>query len=235
MTASNELRELLGDLSAEVAQTDETGLFARLLRSRRARRRRVRLVAPARARDPRTIPMTAVVAAAPGRAAAWVAAGGVDPALLAAAPWRRCWGGCRRLVRDGYQYCCWTCLSAKDGGWRLGPWNPDGAWTDMHTQACESRHLAGSAAYSLAAAWRAAERRTTMTVKSRPGYHLCPVRVCPLQVPNRLLMCGQHWRMVPHEIQGAVYRAYRGGPLGSIDLVRAQSAAIQAVNDQYPK
>jgi hypothetical protein len=48
-------------------------------------------------------------------------------------------------------------------------------------------------------------------------------------------MCGQHWRMVPHEIQGAVYRAYRGGPLGSIDLVRAQSAAIQAVNDQYPQ
>ena len=233
MTASNELRELLGDLSAEVAQTDDPGLFARLRRSRRARRRRVRLVAPARARDPGTIPMTAVVAAAPGRAAAWVAAGGVDPALLAATPWRRCWGGCRRLVRDGYQYCCWTCLSAADGGWTLGPWTPDGRWTDMHTQACETRHLAGAAAYSLAAAWRAADRR--MTVKSRPGYHLCPVRVCPIQVPNRLLMCGQHWRMVPHEIQGAVYRAYRGGPIGSIDLVRAQSAAIQAVNDQYPQ
>jgi hypothetical protein len=81
MTASNELRELLGDLSAEVAQTDETGLFARLLRSRRARRRRVRLVAPARARDPGTIPMTAVVAAAPGHAMAWGVGGGGAPPL----------------------------------------------------------------------------------------------------------------------------------------------------------
>ncbi len=61
--------------------------------------------------------------------------------------------------------------------------------------------------------------------------HLCPARRCPRQVPDHLLMCGIHWRLVPPPIQRAVNAAYRGPEsIGSPGLVAAQRAAIEAVN-----
>jgi hypothetical protein len=61
--------------------------------------------------------------------------------------------------------------------------------------------------------------------------HQCPIRICPRVLPDRLLMCGLHWRLVPKELQDAVYGAYAGGRgLGSMSLYLAQDAAIRAVH-----
>lgn len=38
--------------------------------------------------------------------------------------------------------------------------------------------------------------------------HSCPVKVCDEGVPDHLLMCKAHWRMVPADIQREVYQAY---------------------------
>lgn len=62
--------------------------------------------------------------------------------------------------------------------------------------------------------------------------HPCPVRVCPREVPDHWLMCGIHWRMVPHSIQRSVNAAYdQGRGRGSLALLQSQRAAIRAVND----
>jgi len=191
------------------------------------RRRRVRLVSAARAREIDTIPMTAMAGGPPPRAVARSAAGDAPPSADPAAlrPLRRCAGGCRRVIPVGFRYCCWVCMAAEDGGWTLHGWSPAQHWTETHTEACELRHRA--------AAW-SADRSPEMS-KKWPGYHECPARVCQRQVADRLLMCGQHWHMVPAAIQRAVYAAYRLGPIGSIDLMRAQHAAITAVNEHYPQ
>lgn len=64
-----------------------------------------------------------------------------------------------------------------------------------------------------------------------PMTHLCPARTCPREVPDHLLMCGIHWRLVPAPLGRAVYAAYdRGDGLGSAELLAAQDAAIRAVN-----
>lgn len=61
--------------------------------------------------------------------------------------------------------------------------------------------------------------------------HLCPARRCPREVPDHLLMCGPHWRLVPAPLGRAVYAAYdHGGGLGSAELTAAQDAAIRAAN-----
>jgi hypothetical protein len=65
--------------------------------------------------------------------------------------------------------------------------------------------------------------------------HPCPARRCPREVPDHLLMCGIHWRLVPPAIQRAVNAAYspggmRGAGLGSPALHAAQVSAISAVN-----
>lgn len=61
--------------------------------------------------------------------------------------------------------------------------------------------------------------------------HLCPARKCPREVPDHLLMCGIHWRMVPAPLGRAVYAAYdHGAGLGSAELTAAQDAAIRAAN-----
>jgi hypothetical protein len=63
--------------------------------------------------------------------------------------------------------------------------------------------------------------------------HLCPTTRCPREVPDHLLMCGIHWRLVPRPLQRAVYSAYQGPEsIGTPALVQAQRAAIQAVNSQ---
>jgi hypothetical protein len=63
--------------------------------------------------------------------------------------------------------------------------------------------------------------------------HPCPTRRCPREVPDHLLMCGIHWRLVPRPLQRAVYAAYQDGRgVGTAPLLQAQKAAIQAVNDR---
>jgi hypothetical protein len=64
--------------------------------------------------------------------------------------------------------------------------------------------------------------------------HPCPAGPCPKDVPNERLMCPAHWRMVPRSIQRAVNSAYYAPTLGlgSLALLRAQEAAIRAVNKQ---
>jgi hypothetical protein len=67
--------------------------------------------------------------------------------------------------------------------------------------------------------------------RSDPMTHLCPARRCPREVPDHLLMCGIHWRLVPGPLARAVYAAYgRGEGLGTPELVAAQAAAIRTVN-----
>lgn len=62
--------------------------------------------------------------------------------------------------------------------------------------------------------------------------HPCPVRPCRVrEVPDHLLMCGQHWRLVPAALKTAVYAAYDGpGSVGTPELMRAQADAIKAVH-----
>jgi hypothetical protein len=57
------------------------------------------------------------------------------------------------------------------------------------------------------------------------------VRECPRKVQAHLLMCGQHWRMVPPALQGAVNDAYYGGAELRV-LIAAQRSAVDAVNRQ---
>lgn len=67
--------------------------------------------------------------------------------------------------------------------------------------------------------------------EGRPMTHLCPARRCPRMVPDHLLMCGEHWRVVPAPTKRAVNTAYdHGDGLGSPELIAAQSAAIRQVN-----
>ena len=63
--------------------------------------------------------------------------------------------------------------------------------------------------------------------------HPCPIRRCPREVPEHLLMCGIHWRLVSSPLQGAVYSAYRHGEgRGSLALLQAQRAAIRFANER---
>ena len=64
-----------------------------------------------------------------------------------------------------------------------------------------------------------------------PMTHLCPARTCPREVPDHLLMCGIHWRLVPPPAARAVYAAYdHGAGIGTPELIAAQAAAIRIVN-----
>jgi hypothetical protein len=38
--------------------------------------------------------------------------------------------------------------------------------------------------------------------------HVCLAECCDRLVPHRLLMCRQHWRLVPRSIQTEVYAGY---------------------------
>jgi hypothetical protein len=61
--------------------------------------------------------------------------------------------------------------------------------------------------------------------------HRCPARRCPREVPDHLLACGTHWRLVPAPLARAVYAAYdHGDGIGTPELTAAQSAAIRAMN-----
>lgn len=63
--------------------------------------------------------------------------------------------------------------------------------------------------------------------------HTCHAQNCERAVPPKLLMCGNHWRMVPHGLQRAVWATYRPGQeidkCPSADYLKAARAAIEAV------
>jgi len=60
--------------------------------------------------------------------------------------------------------------------------------------------------------------------------HTCHARDCGEPVPPELLMCRKHWRMVPRNIQRAVWAAYRPGQCDDKQVsdawMRAADAAI---------
>jgi hypothetical protein len=58
-----------------------------------------------------------------------------------------------------------------------------------------------------------------------PAAHLCHARNCEQPVPPRMLMCARHWRMVPKELQTAVWREYRPGQ----EISKTPTAAYLAV------
>lgn len=63
--------------------------------------------------------------------------------------------------------------------------------------------------------------------------HHCHAKNCPKVVPPSKLMCLKHWRMVPAEIQRAVWATYRPGQESdkkpSREYLEAARAAINAV------
>jgi hypothetical protein len=62
--------------------------------------------------------------------------------------------------------------------------------------------------------------------------HICPARRCGVELPDHLLMCAPHWRLVTPVYQRAVYLAYNhGAGVGTLGLYHAQVAAIRCAND----
>lgn len=63
--------------------------------------------------------------------------------------------------------------------------------------------------------------------------HLCHAQGCPKPCPPRYLMCPPHWRMVPADLQRAVWNTYRMGQerdmRPSLAYLKASQAAIDAV------
>lgn len=41
--------------------------------------------------------------------------------------------------------------------------------------------------------------------------HTCHAVGCPVAVSPKMLMCARHWRMVPQDVQRAIWRTYRPG------------------------
>ena len=62
--------------------------------------------------------------------------------------------------------------------------------------------------------------------------HKCPINGCPRKVPQHLLMCATHWRLVPKDLQREVYSAFDDGlGAGTEEHVHACRRAIDAVNE----
>ena len=63
--------------------------------------------------------------------------------------------------------------------------------------------------------------------------HHCHAEGCELIVPPKLLMCANHWFMVPKPLRDAVWRTYRPGQerdkRPSPEYLAAAKAAIEAV------
>jgi endonuclease I len=61
--------------------------------------------------------------------------------------------------------------------------------------------------------------------------HLCPIDRCNHSLPQHLLMCSRHWRLVPRQLQQKVYAAWnRGEPRQNYVAIRSE--AIRCVNEQ---
>jgi len=60
--------------------------------------------------------------------------------------------------------------------------------------------------------------------------HKCPVDGCTVEVPHEMLMCYQHWKLVPATLKKAVWREYYRGPQSAAHLA-ACALATEAVNN----
>jgi hypothetical protein len=60
--------------------------------------------------------------------------------------------------------------------------------------------------------------------------HECAAPGCTRVISRSLLMCGEHWRMVPQSIQRSVYHHYRNG--GAAEYLAARQSAIDSVSRQ---
>jgi len=58
--------------------------------------------------------------------------------------------------------------------------------------------------------------------------HTCHAKLCDVEVPPKMLMCKPHWRMVPKDLQNAVWDAYRIGQEVRKDPSREWQAAADA-------
>jgi hypothetical protein len=72
-----------------------------------------------------------------------------------------------------------------------------------------------------------------------PGQHWCrmrTVRLCDKAIPLGMLMCRQHWFMVPDQLRATINRLWRTGKAtgegimtpGYIEAVRAATAEVKA-------
>ena len=66
--------------------------------------------------------------------------------------------------------------------------------------------------------------------------HTCHAEGCEVTVPPRMLMCRNHWRLVPKRLQTAVWDAYVPGQERRKDptpeYLDAAMAAVRAVADR---
>lgn len=73
----------------------------------------------------------------------------------------------------------------------------------------------------------------SQSVATVPRAHTCHAKGCSVVVPEKMLMCRRHWRMVPVALQRAVWDAYVPGQEKRKDPTRryldAAHAAIDAV------
>lgn len=72
---------------------------------------------------------------------------------------------------------------------------------------------------------------------AKPQAHTCHARGCGKPVPPKLLMCLRHWRMVPRDLQKAIWRTYTPGQerdhsLVTKEYLEVQPRAVQAVYDK---
>lgn len=58
--------------------------------------------------------------------------------------------------------------------------------------------------------------------------HTCHARGCTVEVPPEMLMCIDHWRKVPRNLQLAVWKTYRRGQEVDKSPSPAYLAAAQA-------
>lgn len=149
-------------------------------------------------------------------------------------------------------------VSSAESAWFCGPWGwqledvrvlpdplpcrgsqglwtlPDDLWVQVDAQLRLDRGVGGAnlsrrlldVSNKVAHVRREAARGPT-------GNHPCHAIGCPKHIPPAYLMCAEHWRMVPADLQRQIWRTYRAGqeidkrPSGA--YLEAQRAAVLAV------
>lgn len=61
--------------------------------------------------------------------------------------------------------------------------------------------------------------------------HECPIDGCRKRVAHRKLMCLEHWRMVPRDLQHELYAAYDDRTADRARHIRAIHQCVLAVNN----
>lgn len=68
-----------------------------------------------------------------------------------------------------------------------------------------------------------------------PVTHKCAAAGCGLVIDRGLLMCRDHWFMVPAPIRRAVWRGWRAGGVLDAGYQAAVAAAVKAVADRQQR